>query len=84
MKALINLGIAVSTAILLSGCFGGSSSDSRSGSGSGVAASTDFTTFVKKEIANTRDDREAVNINSVKFSFNDRNNAQAYSDLFSQ
>lgn len=82
MKAIINLGIAAATAILLSGCFGGSSSDSRSGSG--VAASTDFTTFVKKEIANTRDDREAVNINSVKFSFNDRNNAQAYSDLFNQ
>jgi len=41
-----------------------------------------FTTFVKNEIDNTGNDREAVNINQVEFSFNDQDNEQAFDDLF--
>ncbi|PAV25129.1 hypothetical protein CF392_12595 [Tamilnaduibacter salinus] len=41
----------------------------------------DFTTFVKQELENTRNDREAVAINDIDFRFNDRNNPRAYDDV---
>lgn len=43
--------------------------------------SADFTTFVKQELENTRDDRDAAAINDIDFSFNDRNDPRAYDDV---
>ncbi len=68
-------------ATMLGGCFDGSSS---SGGGDRPDPAVDFSTFVKAEIANTDDTREAVQINDKEFSFNDQNNEQAFDDLFIQ
>ncbi|WP_336367654.1 hypothetical protein [Marinobacter sp. C2H3] len=75
MRLILSLSLAAVTAALLSGCFGGS------GNGDALATSKDFTTFVKQEINNTRDDRESVNINRLDFSFNDQTNPQAFDDV---
>lgn len=64
--ALIGLAVA--------GC-----SDSSNHSGT---LSADFTVFVKQQINNTRDDRQAVDLRNVTFRFNDQDNEQAYDDLF--
>ncbi|MCG2580153.1 MAG: hypothetical protein KA296_04665 [Marinobacter sp.] len=71
----LRMGIALVAVLALVGC-----SDSSSNRGPGL--SVDFTTFVKNEIKQTDDDRNAVNINNLEFSFNDRDNEQAYDDLF--
>jgi len=47
-----------------------------------MVQSQDFTQFVKDEIDNTSDSREAVNINDLEFSFNDQNDEQAFDELF--
>lgn len=70
-------------ATMLGGCFDGSSS-SGGGGGDRPDPAVDFSTFVKAEIANTDDTREAVQINDKEFSFNDQNNEQAFDDLFIQ
>lgn len=44
--------------------------------------SVDFTQFVTEQVNNTADDREAVNINDLDFSFNDQDNEQAFDGLF--
>ncbi|MGM0768138.1 MAG: hypothetical protein ACQEV6_08935 [Pseudomonadota bacterium] len=69
-------GITLVAALVLAGC-----SDSSSRNRAPDLA-VDFTTFVKTEIDNTEDDRDAVNINQVEFSFNDQDNEQAFDDLF--
>ena len=69
--------------LALAGCFDGSSS-SGGGGGDRPDPAVDFSTFVKAEIANTDDTREAVQINDKEFSFNDQNNEQAFDDLFIQ
>jgi len=79
MKVLINLAALSALTILLTGCFNGSS-----GGGDRPDPAVDFSTFVKAEIANTDDTREAVQINDKEFSFNDQNNEQAFDDLFIQ
>ena len=81
MKVLINLAALSALTILLTGCFNGSSGG---GGGDRADAAVDFSTFVKAEIANTDDTREAVQINDKEFSFNDQNNEQAFDDLFIQ
>ncbi|BFN12301.1 MULTISPECIES: hypothetical protein [Marinobacter] len=72
---ILRSGIAVVAALVLAGC-----SDSSSNRAT-PALSVDFTTFVKNEINNTRDDRNAVSINNTEFSFNDQDNEQAFDDL---
>ncbi|MAB54217.1 MULTISPECIES: hypothetical protein [unclassified Marinobacter] len=81
MKVLINLAALSALTILLTGCFNGSSGG---GGGDRPDPAVDFSTFVKAEIANTDDTREAVQINDKEFSFNDQNNEQAFDDLFIQ
>lgn len=81
MKAILQLTGVALLGLTLAGCF--------SGSGGSNAAprpdpSVDFTQFVKTEIENTDDTREAVNINNQQFSFNDQNNEQAFDELFIQ
>lgn len=71
----LRIGIALVATVALAGC-----SDSSSNRGPGP--SVDFTTFVKNEIKRTDDERNAVNINRLEFSFNDKDNEQAYDDLF--
>lgn len=66
---------------MLSGCFDGSGSGSRNSSGE-RSATVDFTAFVKNELAKTSDQRQATVVSQLNFSFNDRNNRNAYDDLF--
>ncbi|MFL1467032.1 hypothetical protein ACQUWM_15770 [Marinobacter sp. DUT-3] len=71
----LRIGITLVAALVLAGCSDGSSNR-------GAGLSVDFTTFVKNEIKRTDDERNAVNINKLEFSFNDKDNEQAYDDLF--
>jgi hypothetical protein len=66
--------------VALAGC----SNDSSSNLTPRPDPSVDFTTFVKTQIENTDNTREAVLINKQEFSFNDQNNEQAFDDLFMQ
>lgn len=75
-KALTISGL-LTGALVLGGC-----SDSSNNRVDRPDPSVDFTTFVKAEIANTSDIRAAVEINATDFSFNDKDNPQAYDDLF--
>lgn len=68
-------GVALLT-LALAGCFNGSNRSSS------VAPKVDFTTFVKAQINNPTVDRDPVSVNNKEFVFNDRNNEQAYADLF--
>ncbi|EDM46345.1 hypothetical protein [Marinobacter algicola] len=81
MKLTMKLAGTGLIALALTGCFDGSSSSSRD---SNPDPAVDFTTFVKTQIDNTDDTREAVQINDQEFSFNDQNNEQAFDDLFIQ
>lgn len=72
---ILRSGLVVVAALILAGC-----SDSSSNRAT-PPMSVDFTTFVKDEINNTRDDRNAVSINGTEFSFNDQDNEQAFDDL---
>lgn len=76
MKHLWQLSTVALLALALAGCFNGSG-----GLGS-VATKLDFTTFVKAQINNPTVNRDPVSINNKEFVFNDRNNEQAYADLF--
>lgn len=67
-------------ATALAGCFNGSSN----GTQERPDPSVDFTTFVKTQIDNSDDTREAVQINNKDFSFNDQTNEQAFDELFIQ
>lgn len=82
MKLTMKLaGTGLITLALAGGFDGSSSSGSRD---SDPDPAVDFTTFVKAQIDNTDDTREAVQINDKEFSFNDQNNEQAFDDLFVQ
>ncbi len=83
MKLTMKLAGTGLITLALAGCFDGSSS-SGGGGGDRPGPAVDFSTFVKAEIANTDDTREAVQINDKEFSFNDQNNEQAFDDLFIQ
>ncbi|TKV69068.1 hypothetical protein FDP08_13705 [Marinobacter panjinensis] len=80
MKLFLKTACLVVVTVTLTGCFNGSSSD-RSPR---PDPSVDFTAFVKTQIENTDNTREAVQINKQEFSFNDQNNEQAFDDLFMQ
>lgn len=67
----------VAATTVLAGC-----SDSDGRNRETISASVDFTAFVKQELANTSDHRQAREVNTLTFSFNDRSNEQAYDDLF--
>ncbi|WP_242634482.1 hypothetical protein [Marinobacter salicampi] len=58
------------------------SDSSSSNRAAGPDPTVDFTSFVKTQIADTGDTREAVLVNKQEFSFNDQNNEQAFDDLF--
>ncbi|WP_372986891.1 hypothetical protein [Marinobacter sp.] len=75
MRILLRLATAGLLAAALSGCFGGSSNGRPN-------PSVDFTTFVKAQIASTGKVTATVAVNPIDFSFNDKNNPQAYDDLF--
>lgn len=81
MKLTMKLAGTGLMALALAGCFDGSSSSSRD---SNPEPAVDFTTFVKTQIDNTENTREAVRINNQEFSFNDQNNEQAFDDLLMQ
>lgn len=80
MEFFLKTSCLVIVAAALSGCFNGSSSNRAPR----PDPSVDFTAFVKTQIENTDDTREAVQINKQEFSFNDQNNEQAFDDLFMQ
>lgn len=44
-------------------------------------AAIDLTAFVKVQLANTRDDRNPVNINNLRLVDRDRNNPEAYNSV---
>ncbi|MEQ5835118.1 hypothetical protein [Marinobacter sp. NFXS9] len=73
MKAVMTL-IALSL-LGLAGCSSNHDSDDDNN------AEVDFTAFVKSEIKNTQDDRDAVDVNDVTFSFNDQDDPDAYDDI---
>ncbi|MDX1457839.1 MAG: hypothetical protein R3276_09630 [Marinobacter sp.] len=75
-KRYLLIGLIAATT-WLSGC-----SDSDGLNPQDVGPTVDFTAFVKQELANTSDRRPATNVNRLTFSFNDKNNEQAYDDLF--
>lgn len=81
MNLILKTSCLVVVTAALTGCFNGSSNK---GSDNGPKAAVDFTRFVKAEIDNTDDTREAVQINDQEFSFNDQNNEQAFDNLFMQ
>lgn len=80
MKAIVKITGVALLGLSLAGCFNGDSSSRNDGPD--VVQSQDFTQFVKNEINNTSDSRDAVNINDLEFSFNDQNNEQAFDELF--
>ncbi|MCL7942553.1 hypothetical protein [Marinobacter sp. ATCH36] len=80
MELFLKMSCLVVVTAALTGCFNGSSSDRAPRPDPDV----DFTTFVKTQIDNTNDTREAVQINKQEFSFNDQDNEQAFDDLFMQ
>ncbi len=80
MGLILKTSCLVVVTAVLTGCFNGSGSDRAPR----PDPSVDFTAFVKTQIENTDDTREAVQINQQEFSFNDQNNEQAFDDLFMQ
>ncbi|MGB2246838.1 MAG: hypothetical protein ACPH3N_04170 [Alcanivorax sediminis] len=44
-------------------------------------AAINYTAFVKVQLANTRDDRDPININNLRLIDRDRNNPQAYDSV---
>ena len=79
MKASLQLGALVLLGLGLVGC---SNDNGSSGFTNNQVRQVDFTDFVKAEIDNTADDRDPVQINDLEFTFNDKDNEQAYDDLF--
>lgn len=77
MRVLLTICSVTLLGLVLTGC-----SDSSNNRAPQTDIAVDFTTFVKNEIKKTADDREAVNINNLEFSFNDQDNEQAFDDLY--
>ncbi|WP_165856448.1 hypothetical protein [Marinobacter sp. JSM 1782161] len=73
--ALIGLVLA---ACLSAGC---ADSDGHSNGKDNGNAEVDFNQFVKAEIDNTRDDRDAVAINELEFQFNNQDDEDAFDDV---
>lgn len=80
------MGLLLKTAclVVVTAALTACSNDSSSNRAPRPDPAVDFTTFVKTQIDNTDDTREAVLINKQEFSFNDQNNEQAFDDLFMQ
>lgn len=76
MRSFTQLTAVCALALLMAGCFDGSSSRSES-----PAVTVDFTTFVKTQFARTSDDAQPASVNGIDLSFNDQNNPQAFNDL---
>ncbi|MBW7471946.1 hypothetical protein QQF73_12860 [Marinobacter sp. M216] len=76
MFSIVKIGLAVTMAVALSGCF----SDSGN-SGQGPNLTLDFTTFVKAQVKATSNTGAPESLDRINFSFNDQNNPQAYDDL---
>lgn len=80
----MGLFLKTSCLVVLIAAVTGCSNDSSSGGTPRPDPSVDFTAFVKTQIENTDDRRDAVRINKQEFSFNDQNNEQAFDNLFMQ
>lgn len=76
MKAIVQITGVALVGLALAGCSDNNSRADR------PDLPVDFTTFVKAEIDNTSDSRDAVEINDLEFSFNDQDNEQAFDELF--
>ena len=76
MFSIAKIAWAITMAVALSGCFGGSGN-----SGQGPDLTLDFTTFVKAQVKATADTTAPESLERINFSFNDQNNPQAYDDL---
>lgn len=66
-----NIPVLLVLATVLAGCGGGGERD----------AGTDFTRFVKDQLAATSDTTEPATVNDRNFRFNDRDNPDAYDDV---
>jgi len=80
MKAIVKISGVALLGLTLAGCFNGNGSSGNDDPD--MVQSQDFTQFVKDEIDNTADNRDAVNINKLDFSFNDQDDEQAFDELF--
>lgn len=78
----MNLFLKTSCLLVLAGTLLGCSDSSSRNQTQRPDPAVDFTTFVKDEIDNTADTREAASITNQEFSFNDQNNEQAFDELF--
>lgn len=76
MFSIVKIGLALITAVALSGCF----SDSGN-SGQGPVLTLDFTSFVKAQVRATADTSAPERLDRIDFSFNDQNNPQAFDEL---
>lgn len=88
MKSSLQLGALVLLGLGLVGCSNDNGSpdfndnNDNGSSDFNQVRPVDFTDFVKSEIDNTADDRDPVSINNLEFTFNDKDNEQAYDELF--
>lgn len=76
MRYLMTATVGVG-ALLLGGCFGGDSDRPVVL----APATTNYTAFVKVQLATTLDTRDAVAINNVRFIFRDLDNPDAYNNV---
>ena len=74
---LFTMFMVITSAVALSGCGG----DSNSRLPAQANPAINFTTFVKLQLANTSDTREAVNINNARFIYRDLENPDAYANV---
>jgi len=72
---------ALGLAFGLAGCGGGDNDDGGGDNDAGGATSTDFTSFVKDELATPSDTRAPAAVNERDFEFSDRENPDAYDDV---
>lgn len=82
MKPILSATAALAFSLALLGCSDNGSSMQMTDNDTDADNSVDFTAFVIAEINNTSEGRDAVVINDIEFSFNDQNNAQAFTGLF--
>lgn len=76
MRYLLTTTVSLGS-LLLAGCFGGDSDRPIVL----TPAATNYTAFVKVQLATTVDTREPVAINNIRFVFRDQTNPDAYNNV---